>query len=1022
MRRYRRHLITLAIVLLLVGLYAVAGFWAVPHFARSGAQNFVTTHYGRTLSIGEIRFNPFTLKLDVADVSLPDADGKVLLSFRRLHVALQLASIWRFGPSFSEILLDKPYVRAVIRHGGALNLADLGKGFPEEPQKPPPQSRPVRLYIERLAVSAGSSTFEDLTRPTPFKADFDPITFELRDFSTVGAGGSAYALTAASEQGERLKWNGTLRLAPLSSQGEFEIADLKARTVWDYVHELVSLELDSGVIDIRGGYDLSTGGGPLALKLQVHNVTVTDLGVKPKGAPQDYIKLTKIAVDDTRIDVTKHSVEVAKVTLSGGQLQVWVDEQGRVNLRELAQSAPAAPAAAAATPAATDGAPPDAPARASSSGGNSAPWAVSVPDISVEGLRINAEDREVQPALALTVEPLNVHIGGFNTSPDDVLQVSVDSLINGHAKLTAKGKVIPRGAQVSAHIEATDLALPFIQPYISRYTSMTLLRGTLGAKVDLDLRDDGFLEVKGESRVSGLRTVDNSQRRDFITWKELKVSDFAYRSKPQSLKVKAVTATDLFARMVIRPDQTLNITEVLQPAGTPPRHAASEAGVPAARAAPAPVKQAPKSKSKRSKTPAAATPPRPNSGAPFPIAINTVRFVNTTLDYTDLWIKPSFSVSIQSLDGAVTGLSSDPDSRAKVELNGKVDRYWPAHIGGEANLLSTALYTDITMSFHDIDLTIVNPYSGHYLGYKIDKGKLSVDVSYKIEQRKLQAKQHFVVDQLELGERVESPDAIHAPLKLAVALLKDRNGLIDIDLPMSGSIDDPQFRLGPIIWKAFVNLIVKVVTAPFALLGQMFGGGNEHLNVVEFAPGAAELDPASKEQMAAVVKSLKERPQLKLDVPITYSATLDRPKLAEVRLHEQLQGRAQSSRHGKKHPDTAGAEAFADPKKHFELLLEQYKEVAGKEAPLPDTVNAVLASKGKDTPAYEPAIADLNAALLKSIEVPESDLVDLGKNRARAIQDALIVEGGIEPSRVFIVDAPPKPEGGDKVKVEIALK
>jgi hypothetical protein len=399
-----------------------------------------------------------------------------------------------------------------------------------------------------------------------------------------------------------------------------------------------------------------------------------------------------------------------------------------------------------------------------------------------------------------------------------------------------------------------------------------------------------------------------------------------------------------------------------------------------------------------------------------------VRFVNTTLDYTDLWIKPSFSVSIQSLDGAVTGLSSDPVSRAKVELNGKVDRYWPAHIGGEANLLSTALYTDITMSFKGIDLTIVNPYSGHYLGYKIDKGKLSVDVSYKIEQRKLEAKQHFVVDQLELGERVESPDAIHAPLKLAVALLKDRNGLIDIDLPMSGSIDDPQFRLGPIIWKAFVNLIVKVVTAPFALLGHLFGGGNEHLNVLEFAPGAAELDQASKEQMAAVVKSLQERPQLKLDVPITYSATLDRPKLAEVRLHEQLQTRAQSSRHGKKHPDSAGAEAFADPKKHFELLLEQYKAVAGKEAPLPQTVNAVLATKGKDTPAYEPAIADLNAALLKSIEVPESDLVDLGKNRARAIQDALIVEGGLEPSRVFIVDAPPKPEGGDKVKVEITLK
>ena len=227
--------------------------------------------------------------------------------------------------------------------------------------------------------------------------------------------------------------------------------------------------------------------------------------MKPKGGPQDYIKLAKIAVDDTRIDVTRHSVDVAKVTLSGGQLQVWVDEQGRVNLRELAQAAPAAPAA---LPAPTEAAPPEPPARASSSGGNSAPWTVSAPDISVEGLKIYAEDREVQPALALTVEPLNVRIAGFNTSPDDVLQVSVDSIINGHAKLTAKGKVIPRGGQVSAHIEAADLALPVIQPYISRYTSMTLLQGTLGAKVDLELRDDGSLE---SGRLTGQRPAHRRQ-------------------------------------------------------------------------------------------------------------------------------------------------------------------------------------------------------------------------------------------------------------------------------------------------------------------------------------------------------------------------------------------------------------------------------------------------------------------------------------------------------------------------------
>jgi hypothetical protein len=1029
MGRYRRYIIALIVVLVLVGAYAAAGFWAVPHFARSYAQDFVRTHYGRTLSIGEIRFNPFTLKLDISDVVLPDADAKPLLSFAHLHVDLQLASLWRLGPSFREILLDKPYVRAVIRHGGELNLADLGKGFAEAPKKPQPTpSKPVRLYIGRLAVTGGSSTFEDLTRADPFKADFNPITFELHDFSTVGERGNAYSLTAASEDGERFNWSGTLRLTPLSSQGQFEVIDLRARTIWDYIRDLVPLELDSGLIGIKGDYDLSTGGGPLAVKVLIHNTTVTDLGVKPKGGAQDYVKVAKIEVGDARVDVSKHTVDVAKVTVSGGNLDVWMDEQGRLNLLDLA------PAPAASTPSAAPTEPP--PVHAQSSGGNSAPWVVSAPDIGLEGFKVAAQDREVKPALALAIAPLNVHVAGFNTRPDDVLEVTVDTGINGSGKVVATAKVTPKSPDVTAHVEASALALPFLQPYVSRYTSMTLLKGALGARLDLQYRGgDGYLEVKGDTQLTGLRTVDDQQKRDFVSWKDLKVTEIQFRSKPKSLRIKTVTLEEPYARMVIFPNRTTNIKEILQPAGTVRKpvsagdaeepadeSAAAVTAAPAPRAMPPPMAAGDARRKKESRS-APAQAPVAEHAAPtsFPMAIGTVRLVNATLDYTDLWIKPSFSVGIQKLSGSITGLSSDPKSRAKVELNGKVDRYSPAHIGGELNVLSTALYTDITMGFKDIDLTIVNPYSGHFIGYKIDKGKLSVDVSYKIEQRKLDAKQHFVVDQLELGDRVESPDAIHAPIKIAVALLKDRNGVIDIDLPMSGSIDDPTFKIRPILWKAFVNLIVKVATAPFALLGHLFGGG-EHMNVVEFAPGSADLDKASQEQLAALVKSLKERPQLKLDVPISYSKELDRPQLAASKLHEELAARVAGTRAGKKHPQGAGEEVFADPEKHYKLLLDQYKESLGKDAPLPESVQAVQSAKRKEAPPYEQAINDLDAALVSHIEVSDDDLVALGKDRAKVIQDALLAGGEVDPSRVFIVDAPPKPESGDKVKVEMAVK
>jgi hypothetical protein len=408
----------------------------------------------------------------------------------------------------------------------------------------------------------------------------------------------------------------------------------------------------------------------------------------------------------------------------------------------------------------------------------------------------------------------------------------------------------------------------------------------------------------------------------------------------------------------------------------------------------------------------AAAPPAPLT--PFPMSIGTVKMVNGSADYTDLWIKPSFALGMQALNGAVTGLSSDPKSRAKLALDGKLASYSPLHIGGELNLLSAALYTDVNLSFKDLDLTIANPYSGYFVGYRIDKGKLSVDVSYKIDRRQLNATQHFVVDQLELGDTVDSPEAMHLPLKLAVALLRDTNGVIDLSLPMNGSLDDPKFRIGPIIWKVFVNLIEKAVTAPFALLGHLFGGG-EHMNVVEFAPGSAELSKATQDQLASLEKALQQRPQLKLDVPIVASAGLDRAQLARAQVGAALAARAAGGRGG-----TAEA-ALADPVKRFQLLVEQFRADLGKDAPLPASALAAQAAKKKEPDALAAANTDLEAALIAHAQVPDPDLEALGRARAGAIQNALLADGQVDPGRVFIVKAPAKPDAGDTVKVEMAI-
>ena len=294
----------------------------------------------------------------------------------------------------------------------------------------------------------------------------------------------------------------------------------------------------------------------------------------------------------------------------------------------------------------------------------------------------------MKPAVALGLNPLNIHVTGFNTSPDDTLDVTLDSGVNASGRLTAHAKVTPKTASVSAHAEATGVELPVLQPYLARYTSMTLLKGALGAKLDIERRADGNLSVKGNTQVSGLHTVDNALKQDFVNWKDLRIADVSYRSSPQSLRIGSVTALEPYVRMIIAPDRTTNISAVLKPPGAkkdaPPDDSTAAPSKSAKSAA------APTAAATRTQT-ATVAPAAPLT--PFPMSIGTVTLVNGTANYADLWIKPSFAISIQSLHGSISGLSSDPRSRAKVKLDGKVDRYSPMQIEGEANLLSAALYT-----------------------------------------------------------------------------------------------------------------------------------------------------------------------------------------------------------------------------------------------------------------------------------------------------------------------------------------
>ncbi len=987
-RAARRILFWGAIVLLVLAAYAGFGFYGVPALLRSQAGAFVTHKYQRTLQLGDIHFNPFTLELDIRDFAFPDTDGKPMLAARRLYVNLQIASLWNRGATFKDIQLEHPAVHAQLRTDGSLNLGDLAKPFANEPPTPP--SAPARVFLARLAVTGGEFTFLDLGHPTTLHAVLSPVNFELRDFNTVGSGGDGYTLAAATPAGEQFNWSGNVAISPVASRGQFSVRALHVTTLTGLAGPAIPVKVSSGLISLDGTYDFKLHDGVAALMVDLHTLGLTDLALRPNGGQTDYLVLPRIQIDGTHVDLSQRSVLVDAVTIAGGQIHGWLNENGSLNLAQLGGPGESAPATApAAAPAAA------VPAAASA-------WTVKVPKIDLNALSVDFQDHSLTPTPTFILAPLTISVGQFQWPFGPPLQVQVKSGLNKTGALSAQAEVTLPGAALKGHVEFSGVELPALQPYVARYTGITLLSGQLGTKADIDRDAQGHLSVGADVEVARFRTIDDALRMDFIKWDRLTVSGIRYRSEPAALSIRSIRAQAPYARVIIDANRHLNITEALRPAGTTPAEPA------AATAAPAPQL------TRASATTRTADLAPPAHASSMPLSIGTVVLADGSANYADQWIQPHFAIGIQQLHGTIDGLSSDPASRAKIDLNGSVDRYAPAHIWGETNLLSQTTYTDISMSYRGIELTGVTPYSGRFAGYKISKGKLTVDLKYHIEDRKLTASHHIVVDQLQLGDKVDSPDAVNLPLKLAVSLLKDRNGVIDLDLPVTGSLDDPKFQIGGIIWKVFVNLLEKAVTAPFSLLGHLFGGGDQ-VNIVEFAPGSAALDATAQSRLQSVAKALDARPGLELDVPSTYSTLTDAPALAQARLDSQLRQRAGVA---------ADAPLPTDPAKQFTLLLAQYHDGLDAKAPLPPLTMALAAAKKAkgEAPDYAPASAELTAALLARIKIDEAQLQQLGTRRAHAVQDALLQGTNIDPVRIFLINGAAQPPPGTSVRLELALK
>jgi hypothetical protein len=657
--------------------------------------------------------------------------------------------------------------------------------------------------------------------------------------------------------------------------------------------------------------------------------------------------------------------------------------------------------------------------------------AASIGALSLSNCTVKLEDLANARPARLTMDQILVNATNLSNVPLTNMTTAVSLRWNTNGTLRTEIDASLAPPSVDIHLAFENIELHQLDPYLDSRLSVFIVGSKLGMEGKIRFRSPvGSLPdvtFTGDTWLNDFNTVDSVLNEPLLKWNSVHVSGIDAALNPPTVAVKQIAVDAAYARLIIETNRSINLLAALR-LPNPLTNLAATAETKAA-----------DSKSKKSALPADRI-VSTNALAQLPIrklTVGSIVITNTSANFSDLSITPNVNMSVQQISGTILRISSEELQQAGIDLHAKVDNVGPVAITGVINPFSKDQTNEIKIAVNDVDLTGVSPYSGKFAGYRIAKGKLNVAMVYRLHGRNLKSENVITLDQFTFGEKVNSPDATHLPVRLGIAILKDRNGKIVLDVPIEGSLDDPQFRLHKVISRAVWNIAEKAITSPFSVIGALFGGGKgEELSYQDFPAGSAELTPATKEKLDVMAKALYERPGLQLEITGSVDTNADVAGLRALSLEKQL--RAQKWRALRKSdqeaitPDKVTLTAEERP----ELVQKLYTDflakgliltnaAGGTNLPVPQPAARRAGSSfergasqlmardstpaATSTPAAASAASSVTdtyeLALLNSIPVADQDFQGLAADRAKTVREYVLQNGKVEAERIFLTEA-----------------
>lgn len=1000
----RRWLIIAGAVLLLSVSYLWAGYVLAPRLIRSAASRWAAAHPGLTLTLGAIKVDPIHFTASIHDIELTQR-GRPLAAIAALRVGFAPLSVFAHAYRITALDLDRPIVHARIRRRGTINIAALwARSSSTGTHTVMPAVR-----IDRLDLTGGVIDLTDRRRAPAVRTRLAPVSLQLTNLRTWGGAAGQFTLRAKAQDSGELLWRGQVALAPFASSGSILLRGLAVGLLADFLPQKLILRPAAGHLSLSSRYRVGAGAKGLNVSLSNLQVSAQGLAVGTSALPGvlrvavmtargggvqlaaggplrtalasltlrhasltgsgpargQMIQLASLQLTNTRLDAARRHFAAGALVLTGLRLPVTREKNGRLSLLRWL---PATPAQGATT---------------------TVKWHATLGRLSVNDASVPVDDLAVAPAVRLLIAPLSFTVRSLSEHLSRPVPVSLSARIDRHGSITLAGRIVPASRSGTLKLAMAYVPLAPLSPYLPHTLALAIHSGALRASGRATLSAGTLTGFAGNVDVYNLQLREHHSTSPLLGWQALELHTVRYR--PHRLRIRFVRLVAPTGLIEILPNRTLNLAALL------PAHA----------------------------TVAPRRTPQP-PGPAFSARVRRLLVVDGAITFADESVEPHFRAPVRRLYGMIANLSTARTALASIVLSGEViDRLSPVKVSGKFNLYGLGRDTDIRAAFKDIELPIFDPYSDRYAGYAIAKGVLTTRFHYRIVNRELYADHHITIRQLEWGGPSASKQRVGWPIELATALLKNSAGVIHINLPVTGSLNDPNFHITSIVWTMLEHLLERVALAPFTLVGQLFAGA-QHAQFIDFVPGSATLTPGAVADLSALAHALAARPALQVDIPAGPAGAADAVALENARIDALIMA---TDRHP--HPAGIFTLPIAVRLRRFAALYRQRlgkPPVFPQHLPLPQDFLGAPRPGAKANPRAEKLLHELaeirwlRGRLQPTVRPTRKTLAALGLARAENIERALLARHPAEAKRVFLTTLAAGKAWKGRIRLQLQLK